>query len=60
MKINSLFRVTAGLREKHNYRLDTAFDGHYLRRLPDGRLVRADDYQRLLNKPVTGSLKSTD
>ncbi|MEM9533182.1 MAG: hypothetical protein AAGA23_19840 [Pseudomonadota bacterium] len=48
MKVNSLFRITPGLREKHNYRWDTAYQGDYLCRLPDGRLVRAADYAQAL------------
>ena len=46
--IKSLFRVSAGLRDKHDYRQDSAWTGQYLRRLPDRTLVPAADYERRL------------
>ena len=48
LKHNSLFRVTAGLRDKHDYRRDAAFSGDYLVRLPDRSLVKASEYEREL------------
>ncbi len=44
ISIKSLFRITPGLREKHDYRRDASYDGRYLKRLPDRTLVRADEY----------------
>lgn len=44
----SLFRVTPGLRDNHNYRRDVAHDGRYLMRLPDRTLVPAEDYEKRL------------
>lgn len=41
----SFFKINAALRLKHNYRLDTAYDGRYLMRLPNGRLVPSDRYE---------------
>ncbi|MEM9402646.1 MAG: hypothetical protein AAGA44_09190 [Pseudomonadota bacterium] len=46
----SLFRVSAGLRDKHNYRQDSAWTGDYLMRLPDRTLVPAADYDRRLTE----------
>lgn len=34
----------------HNYRQDTAFDGTYLRRLPDRTLVPAEEYEKRLRE----------
>ena len=46
----SLFKITAGLREKHSYWRDPAFDGDYLMRLPDRTLVYAKDYDQALEQ----------
>ena len=46
--VRSLFRVSSALRDKHDYRQDTAWTGDYLRRLPDRVLVPAADYERRL------------
>ncbi len=46
--VKGAFRVTAALREKHDYRQDTAWDGRYLMRLPDRTLVPAVDYEKRL------------
>src|SRR5690349_13041720 len=40
--------VTPELREKHDYRRDTAHNGRYLVRLPDRSLVCADEYEERL------------
>lgn len=34
----------------HNYHHDTAFDGTYLRRLPDRTLVPAEEYEERLKE----------
>lgn len=36
--------ITAGVRDKHNYHLDPAFDGQYIQRLPDDTFVPAEEY----------------
>ena len=54
LKHNSLFRVTAGLRDKHDYRKDSAFTGDYLVRLPDRSLVKASEYQERLAEYEAG------
>ncbi|MEM7708964.1 MAG: hypothetical protein AAF358_25670 [Pseudomonadota bacterium] len=43
--MDSFFKINGALRLKHNYRLDTAYDGRYLMRLPDGCLVPSDRYE---------------
>ncbi|MEM9184622.1 MAG: hypothetical protein AAGB27_15815 [Pseudomonadota bacterium] len=43
--MDSFFKINGALRLKHNYRLDTAYDGRYLMRLPDGRLVPSDRFE---------------
>ncbi|MEM8682761.1 MAG: hypothetical protein AAGF72_04975 [Pseudomonadota bacterium] len=48
LRVQSLFRVSAGLRDKHDYRQDSAWTGAYLMRLPDRTLVPAADYSRRL------------
>ncbi len=45
LSIRSLFKITPGLREKHDYRRDGSFAGRYLMRLPDRTLVPADEYE---------------
>ncbi|MEM9302320.1 MAG: hypothetical protein AAGE01_09435 [Pseudomonadota bacterium] len=40
--------VNGALREKHDYRKDTAHDGRYLMRLPDRTLVYSDQYEEKL------------
>ncbi len=44
----SFFKVTAALRDHHNYRLDSAWTGDYLTRMPDRGLVRLADYAERL------------
>ena len=48
--INSLCKITSGLREKPDDRLDGSFAGRYLMRLPDRSLVPADEYEERLRK----------
>lgn len=36
--------ITPGVRDKHNYHLDPAFDGQYIQRLPDDTFVPAAEY----------------
>ena len=45
LSIRSLFKITPGLREKHDYRRDASFDGDYVMRLPDRTLVPASEYE---------------
>jgi hypothetical protein len=45
-----MFKVTVALAVYCNHRLDTAYDGRYLVRLPDRRAVYAEDYTRELAK----------
>ena len=42
--------ITRGVVDHHNYRLDSAHQGRYLRRLPDRSLVYADEYDEALAK----------
>ena len=44
LDLKGAFRVTPALREKHDYRRDSAWNGRYLLRLPDRTLVPADEY----------------
>ncbi len=48
LTIKSLFRITPGLREKHDYRRDASFAGGFMMRLPDRTLVPADEYDERL------------
>ncbi len=48
LHVQGPFRLSAGLRDKHDYRQDTAWNGAYLLRLPDRTLVPAADYERRL------------
>ena len=45
LDIKSQFILTAGLKEKHDYRRDNAWSGRYLMRLPNRQLVWADEYE---------------
>ena len=45
-----MFKITLALAICHNHRLDTAYDGRYIVRLPDRRQVYADDYAEELAK----------
>ena len=47
LTVTSLFKITPGLREKHDYRRDASYDG-YMMRLPDRTLVPADEYEERL------------
>lgn len=40
--------ITPGVRDKHNYHLDPAFDGQYIQRLPDDTFVPAAEYAEKL------------
>ncbi len=48
LDLKGAFRVTTALREKHDYRQDTAWNGRYLMRLPNRSLVPAEDYETKL------------
>ena len=50
-----LFKITPGLKNHHNYRLDTSFTGRYLTRRADGSLVYLD---RVSEKPAGGAKKN--
>jgi hypothetical protein len=43
-----VFKITLAQAIYHNHRLDSAYDGRYLVRLPDFTLVYAEDYARRL------------
>jgi hypothetical protein len=44
------FRINRMIRERFNYRRDTAWTGQYLTRLPDRSLVRLDDHEEALKR----------
>ena len=56
----SLFKITPGLRDHHNYRLDTAYTGDYLTRMPDRGLVRLADYKQKLAELESGNSPSDE
>ena len=56
----SFFNVTPGLRNHHNYRLDSAFTGEYLTRMPDRGLVRLADYKQKLAEFEAGDPASDE
>jgi len=44
--LRRLLHFTTGIRDKHDYRRDIAFDGRRLARLPDRTLIAADEYEQ--------------
>ena len=44
----------------HNYHQDTAFDGTYLRRLPDRTLVPAEEYEERLKEYLEAQKSEND
>ncbi len=56
----SLFKITPGLRNHHNYRLDSAYTGEYLTRMPDRGLVRLADYKQKLAEFESGDSPSDE
>ena len=56
----SFFKITPGLRNHHNYRLDSAYTGEYLTRMPDRGLVRLADYKQKLAELESGNSSSDE